>query len=256
MLQPEISLALPCYNEEANIRRVVEDSIAHLEQFGRPWEVIVIDNHSSDRTPEIVRGLMQQDGRIRLIVHEANRFYAGSCQTAVNEARGQYLAIMDSDCQFTIADLPKFLAKIETGDDLVFGWRRVRHDPLFRKLTSWVFNKLGWWYLGAQIHDLNVGLRVMNRRCIDAVYFEHRLNFANPELYVRAVKAGLKIGEVQIQHFERLEGAVCHNFAKSFTLFKNVNAYLTALRADLKSSASSKRTGSPDQTHDQDRKVA
>lgn len=234
MQPPEVSLAMPCYNEEANIKRVVLDSVEHLTKSGLTWEILVIDNCSSDQTAAEVRQLMASEPRIRLIVHEANRFYAGSCQTAVSECRGKYLAIMDSDCQFTIADLPKFLQKINAGANLVFGWRKVRHDPFFRKVTSTVFNKLGWWYLGVNIHDLNVGLRVMDRKCIDAASFHYRLNFANPELFVRAKQAGLKIDDVEIQHFERTAGAVCHNFRKSLKLFSDVNRYLAALRRELR----------------------
>ncbi|QDT64274.1 glycosyltransferase family 2 protein [Calycomorphotria hydatis] len=244
-MQPlEVTLALPCYNEEGNIQHVVRESVQHLEEFGRPWEIIVIDNASSDTTREKVRELIADDPRIRLVAHESNRFYSGSCQTAVRECRGEYLAIMDSDRQFTIADLPDFMQKIEAGDDLVFGWRVVRNDPFFRKAVSWLFNTLAWIWLGVSVHDLNVGLRVMNRRCIEAAEFRFRLNFANPELYVRAKQAQLNIGEVSIQHFERTEGAVCHNFTKSLALFVNVNKYLASLRSELRAKSSMVETGS------------
>src|SRR5262245_47498712 len=96
-IEPEISLALPCYNERDNIARVVEHSIRSLEQLGRTWELIVIDNHSSDGTPEQVQPIVECEPRVRLLVHEANRFYSGSCRTALAEARGRYVAIMDSD---------------------------------------------------------------------------------------------------------------------------------------------------------------
>jgi glycosyltransferase involved in cell wall biosynthesis len=94
---PEISLVLPCYNESENIVGVLRESVAALEQTGHTWELLVVDNHSGDGTAERVRQLQAGEPRLRLIVHDANRFYSGSCRTALAEARGRRVAIMDSD---------------------------------------------------------------------------------------------------------------------------------------------------------------
>src|SRR4051794_29192986 len=92
---PDISLVLPAYNEQGNICRVIEGSVRALEELGLPWEIIVIDNHSSDGTAREVRQAMRAEPRIRLVVHEENRLYSGSCRTALAESRGHYVAIMD-----------------------------------------------------------------------------------------------------------------------------------------------------------------
>lgn len=233
MPQPDITLAMPAYNERDNIARVVRESVEHLQRQGRAWEILVIDNDSSDGTAEEVRRLMSKEPRIRLIVHEENRFYSGSCQTALEQSRGRYVAIMDSDGQFTADDIPKFVKKIDAGANLVFGWRKRRRDPFFRKVVSFVFNCLGRYWLGVRLHDLNVGLRVFDRRFVAAGHIRHRLNMANPELYTRAKLAGLTIDETEIQHFARREGAVCHDFRKMGKLFLDVNRYLKTLRAEL-----------------------
>jgi glycosyltransferase involved in cell wall biosynthesis len=231
---PEVSLALPCYNERAGIADVIRMSIASLGRLGQPWELLVIDNCSRDGTPDAVRPFTA-DPRVRLIVHETNRFYSGSCQTALEQARGRYVAFMDSDGQFTADDLPRFLEALHGGANLVFGWRKHRHDPLSRKAASAVFNFLARAMLGFGFHDLNVGLRMFDRKfraC--AAPLRHRLNLANPELFVRARLAGLKIAEVPVTHSPRLAGRSCHDMVRMWGLFRLVWRYFRDLRAELR----------------------
>jgi len=227
---PEISLALPAYNEQENIREVVSASRKALEAIARTWEILVIDNCSSDDTAAVVTQMAQEDPRVRLLRHETNRLYSGSCRTALSEARGRYVAIMDSDGQFTANDLPACLERLEAGANLVFGWRKVRHDTMARKVMSWVFNLLARWRLGCRLHDLNVGIRMMDRRTVDVAEIKHRINMVNPELYVRAVRAGLVIEEIQATHFGRTEGVSCHDPRRLVQIFLQVNRYFGSLQ--------------------------
>lgn len=231
-----ITLGLPCYNERENIAAVMAACVAELDKLGRPWELIVVDNKSSDGTPEVVREYIGQKENIRLIVHPENRFYSGSCATVVREARGAYIAIMDSDGQFSAVDLPNMLAKLEGGANFVIGWRKDRHDPVSRLLMSKVFNGLGRFHLGFPFHDLNCGIRMFDRRFAAVAEIKHRINMVNPEFYVRAVNAGLKIEEVVITHAERTKGQTSHDFGKSLQLLKKVNEYFSALGAEKKKS--------------------
>ena len=238
MLEPsevEVSLVLPAYNEQDNIAIVLADSVRALEALGRPWEVLVIDNHSGDDTAGVVARFAQTEPRVRLIRHERNRLYSGSCKTGMEQARGRYVAIMDSDGQFTAADLPRFLGRLEGGANLVFGWRRRRRDPLGRKLISCVFNALGRLWLGFPLHDLNVGLRMFDRRFLAVADVHYAMNMANPELYVRARRAGLVLAEVEVRHFERTRGQTSHDLRRLVALLGNVNRYFRALRRVLRS---------------------
>jgi len=230
---PEISLALPCFNERENIASVVEHSIRALERLKRSWELIVIDNHSNDGTPEQVLPFAERDARVRLIVHDANRFYSGSCRTALTESRGRYVAIMDSDGQFSADDLPKFIKAIDGGANLVLGWRKIRHDPLARKIMSRFFNWMARQYIGFDLHDLNAGIRMFDRQFIDAAEIKHTLNMANPELYMRAKAARLVVTEVEASHRAREKGQSCHNVIKLVQIFMKVRKYFRGLKAEL-----------------------
>ena len=231
---PDITLALPAYNEQDNITNVLDQSAAAMEQLGRTWEILVIDNHSSDRTPQVVAEYARREPRVRLIVHDENRLYSGSCATALREAKGKYLAIMDSDGQFTAADLPKFLEKLQGGANFVNGWRRERHDPFLRLVMSSVFNLLGKLWLGFPLHDLNCGIRMFDRKFMAAAAIKHRINMANPEFYVRAKLAGLVLDEVPIQHAERKAGVTSHDLGKMWRIFVTVNRYFRDLGRELK----------------------
>jgi len=230
-----VTLALPCYNEADNIRAVMQAAILELEKIGRPWELIVIDNHSSDRTATVVKEFVQLESRVRLIVHPENRLYSGSCATALREARGELIAIMDSDGQFSASDLPQMIARLEAGANLVIGWRKARHDPASRKLMSAVFNILGKLWLDFPLHDLNCGLRMFDRKFVGVAEIKHRINLVNPELYVRAYNAKLKVDEVIITHAERTKGQTSHDFKKSYRIFMSVNNYFRTLRAEKNS---------------------
>lgn len=230
----DITLALPAYNEEGNIERVIAESRKALECTGRTWEILVIDNASNDTTPALVRAEEQADARIRLIVHETNRFYSGSCATALREGRGTFCMIMDSDGQFTARDLPAFLQKLDEGYDFVMGWRRQRNDPFMRILSSALFNAMGKFWLNYPGHDLNCGIRMFNRKVIESAVIRHTINMANPELYARARAAGLRFAEVEVHHYDRVAGATSHDFARSLRLLMDVNRYMKALNREIK----------------------
>ena len=227
-----ITLALPCYNESENIVEVMESSIRELKKLGRPWELIVIDNCSNDSTAAVVREFIRTEGRVRLVVHGENRLYSGSCATAIREAKGELIAIMDSDGQFSAVDIAQMIPRLEAGANLVVGWRKDRHDPLSRKLMSAVFNLMGKLWLGFPLHDLNCGIRMFDRKFAAVAEIRHKINMVNPEMYVRAVNAGLKLEEVVITHAERTKGQTSHNFKKTYQIFKTVNDYFSTLRKE------------------------
>jgi glycosyltransferase involved in cell wall biosynthesis len=229
----DITLALPTYNEESNIHKVLADSVMSLTKIGRTWEIIVIDNHSNDQTAHRVREYMQIESRVNLIVHDENRYYSGSCATAMIESNGKYTAIMDSDGQHTADDLVKFIEKLENGSNLVFGWRRKRNDSKMRLLVSSIFNFLGKAWLKYPLHDLNCGIRMFDRSFISVAQNKYKINMANPEMFVRAKLAGLKIDECEVLHSSRLGGVTSHDFLKSYYIFKAVNKYFKSLNKEL-----------------------
>ena len=223
---PVITVGMPAYNEEANIRKVVADSVAALEKQPEPWELIVVDNHSSDGTVAAVKDMMAKDPRIRIVEHEANRFYSGSVASILRESRGEYIMIIDSDGQFTVEDLPVFMAKLRSGADFVLGWRKHRNDPLFRLVASWIFKQMGRKWLGFNLHDLNCGIRMFNRKFAKSAVITAKINLANPELFACAVKHGMKVDEVEVRHYARTAGKTCNTLSDSIKIFAKVRKHM------------------------------
>jgi len=229
-----VTLALPAYNEEENIQEVLAQCVASLTTLPLTWELLVIDNASSDATAERVRHFSLRQPEVRLVSHDSNRLYAGSCATALREAKGDRVAIMDSDGQHTAADIPRFMAKMDEGYGLVIGWRRYRDDPLARRIFSAVFNLMGKFYLRYPLHDLNCGFRMLDRSFAGQVSIKHHMNLSNPEFYAEAVKAGVRVGEVEVSHFPREKGRSTMSVGKIIGMFASVSRYLKALREEMK----------------------
>jgi len=234
MNKPVITVGMPAYNEEANIRKVVADSVGALEKQPEPWELIVVDNHSSDGTVAAVKEMMANDSRIRIVEHETNRFYSGSVASILRESRGDYIMIIDSDGQFTVEDLPVFMTKLRGGADFVLGWRKHRNDPAFRLVASWIFKQMGKKWLGFNLHDLNCGIRMFNRKFADSAKITEKINLANPELYACAVRNRLKVDEVEVRHFARVAGKTCNTLGDSIRIFRKVDKHMRALAVGLK----------------------
>ena len=207
--------------------------MAALRDIGEPWELLLIDNASSDDTPTLIAALAESCPGLRLIRHDSNRLYSGSCATAMREARGERVIIMDSDGQHTARDIPRFLSKLDQGASLVIGWRRVRHDSIQRRMFSKIFNILGKIFLRYPYHDLNCGFRAFDRRFAAGAKIVHRINLANPELYTRARQMGLPVAEVEVSHFERAGGKSSHNLLKFAALFIFVLDHFKTLHAEL-----------------------
>lgn len=225
---------MPAYNESGYIATMVQATIQAGEQRPDPFEVIVIDNASTDDTAAIVERLAAADERVRLIRHPENRLYAGSCLTGTRAARGDRIFILDSDGQHPPADIWKFDAALDRGADLVFGWRRVRAEGPQRIAMSKVLWTLAWWYTGFHLHDVNCGIRGFSRRMADALDIRYRVNLVNPELFVRAHLAGLTMAEVEVVQEPRKAGVSSHELGRLWRIYTNVTTYLKSLRQELR----------------------
>src|SRR5581483_7494442 len=216
------TIALPAFNEAAYIETMIARAIAAGEMRPDPFEVIVVDNASTDDTAAIVERAAARDPRVRLVRHPENRLYAASCLSATRAAKGDRIFILDSDGQHPPEDVWKFDAKLDEGYDIVFGWRVRRAEKLPRLAMSRVLRGLTRWYVGFDLHDINCGIRGFDRAYADRLEIKHRVNFVNPELFVRAKLGGFRIGEVQVVQEPRRGGVSSHEFGRLWRIFRTV----------------------------------
>ncbi len=235
LLAVDRSVVLPAYNEQEYISEMVDRCVKALEQRPGTFEVIVIDNCSTDRTAGIVDEIHARDSRVRVIRHETNKLYAGSCQTGASNAEGEHIFILDSDGQIDPQEIWAFDAKLDEGNDIVFGRRVDRDDPRMRLLVSKIFLMHAKVLIDYELDDVNTGIRGMTSEYAQALELKYRVNMANPEMYVRAKMGGFRISQTDIRQHERQGGVSSHQFAKLWQIEKTVVNYLWSLRNELKS---------------------
>jgi glycosyltransferase involved in cell wall biosynthesis len=230
------SIVLPTFNESGYVATMVDRTIRAGEMRDDPFEVIVVDNASTDETVAIVERISANDKRVRLVRHPENRLYAASCLSGAKESRGDRVFIIDSDGQHDPNDIWSFDSKLEEGHNLVFGWRTQRAEPPARLAMSRFLWLLARVIVGFDLHDVNCGIRGFDRAYADALQIKHRVNFVNPELFVRARQGGFRIGEAQVVQAARQAGSSSHEFSprRLARIFMTVIRYLIELRREAR----------------------
>lgn len=206
----ELSVFFPAYNEESNIEATVTTAAKILPQVAKKWEVIVVNDGSTDRTGEIVEKLISQNKRIRMITHTPNRGYGAALKTGLYNSRYDLIVFTDADGQFDFSEITKFIeTQKKTGADLVIGYYLKRKAPLYRIWGS----KLLWQpvvYLlfGLKVRDIDCGFKLIKKEVIDKIprLEAERGPFISSELLIKAKKAGFKIVEIGVHHYPRKAG--------------------------------------------------
>jgi glycosyltransferase involved in cell wall biosynthesis len=207
MLDRPLSLVIPAHNEALNLTKVVASSIAILEGLAPDWEIVLVDDGSTDDTVAVARAAMGPAlSRLRVVVHEGKRGYGSTVADGLRASRMGYAAFMDGDGQFDPADLLR-LAELMPNADLVAGWRRRRADPGYRLVIAGVFNILVRRLYGVRVQDIDCGLKLMRREVLDAAApLLARSALLNTELFFKSQRSGFRIQQVAVSHYPRVAG--------------------------------------------------
>lgn len=205
----ELSVFLPTYNEEGSIKEVVLKTKKVLEAMGVKWEIIVVNDGSTDLTKSIVEGLQKDDSRIRIINHDKNRGYGASFKSGLYGSRYKWISFIDSDGQFDFAEITKFLEKQkETGANLVIGYYQKRKVSAFRILTTRMWELAVFILFGLKVHDIDCGFKLISKEVVDKIprLESERGAFISSEFLIKAKRLGFVITEVPVTHYPRLKG--------------------------------------------------
>jgi glycosyltransferase involved in cell wall biosynthesis len=207
MLDRPLSLVIPAHNEAPNMTKVVSGSRTILERLAPDWEIVLVDDGSTDDTVGLARAAMGGSGaRLRVVMHERKRGYGITVADGLRAARMGYVAFMDGDGQFDPADLIT-LADLMPTADLAAGWRRRRADPGYRLIIAGVFNVLVRTLYGVRVRDIDCGLKLMRREVLEAAApLLARSALLNTELYFKCQRSGLRIRQVAVNHYPRVAG--------------------------------------------------
>ena len=201
---PELSIVIPVRNESPNIDELYRDITDALEQWGRSYEVVVIDDGSSDDTFERLSRHQQRDPRWRIIRFRRNFGQTAAFAAGIKHARGRLIATSDGDLQNDPRDLPEMIRRIEAGADIVCGWRKDRKDPwLTRRLPSGLANKLISVSTGVHLHDYGCSLKVFRAEIVKGLRLYGEMHRFLPAI---ASEQTSNIVEMPVNHRPRKYG--------------------------------------------------
>lgn len=212
----EISLVIPVMNEEKNIRLLYEKLAAQLLELGKPFEVIFVDDGSTDNTFEVLKQLYEENrGLVRVIRFRRNFSKTPALVAGFSRCRGEVIFTMDGDLQDDPVEIPRFLEKLAEGYDLVSGWKFPRLDPLSKTFPSRIFNGMVSGLTGVHLHDINCGFKAYRREIIEDSHLKLYGEF-HRFVPVMAHWRGFRVTEIQVLHHPRKHG-VSKFGAKRFT---------------------------------------
>jgi glycosyltransferase involved in cell wall biosynthesis len=201
---PALSVVIPVYNEEENVGPLLAGLRDALEGLGQPYEVIVIDDGSTDATFDRLRDALADLPRLQVVRLRANFGQTAALAAGFDVARGEVVVTLDGDGQNDPADIPRLLGKLKEGFDVVSGWRRSRRDPFWsRRLPSHLANALISWITGVRLHDYGCALKVYRREILRDVALYGEMHRFLPAL-CRWV--GATVGELPVGHRPRQRG--------------------------------------------------
>ena len=198
-----ISVVVPLLNEEQSLETLYREIAAALEQHGHEFEVVFVDDGSTDGSLSVLARLHEEQSNV-VVVHLRRNFgKAAALQAGFLEARGEVVVTIDADLQDDPAEIPKILAKLDEGFDLVSGWKTRRNDPFTRRLFSRIFNWMTGVISGVRLHDVNCGLKAYRADVLQGMRIYGELHRFIPVL---AAYRGYRIAEIPVNHRARQHG--------------------------------------------------
>ena len=199
----DISVIVPLYNEEDSLKELNSQLRSVLGRMNIRYEILYIDDGSTDRSFQVLRDLKRNDRHIKVVRFRRNFGKSAALAVGFDKAQGNIVITMDADLQDDPAEIPSMRRRIEDGFDLISGWKKVRHDPITKTIPSKFFNTITAMMTGVKIHDMNCGLKAYRKEVIKTVKVYGELHRYIPVL---AHWEGFKVGEMVVQHRARKYG--------------------------------------------------
>jgi glycosyltransferase involved in cell wall biosynthesis len=200
-----LSIVLPAFNEELNVGTAVTRALEIGDRLCEELEVIVVDDGSTDRTAEVVRGLAGDDDRVVLVQHRSNRGYGEALRSGFTSAKKDLVFFTDADNQFDLNELAGFLALIDRVD-VVAGYRKNRCDPPIRLFNAKAWNLMVRLLFYVPVRDIDCAFKLFRREVFDGVHLESVGAMVNTELMVKVGRSGYSIVELPVTHLPRTAG--------------------------------------------------
>jgi glycosyltransferase involved in cell wall biosynthesis len=228
----ELSVVIPVFNEEDSIQPLITRVRDALANFPSPWELILIDDGSTDRTLVNARKALSDPGiDLKIVELQKNFGQTAAMQAGIDAATGRLIATLDGDLQNDPADIPEMVAAIEERQlDLLVGWRKNRQDGLLlRKIPSWCANRLIGKITGVRLHDYGCSLKVYRASVIKQVKLMGEMHRFIPA-WVAGVVPSSRIGEMPVTHHARQHGQSKYGISRTFRVILDLLSVLFFMR--------------------------
>ncbi|MGB5811298.1 MAG: glycosyltransferase family 2 protein [Polyangiales bacterium] len=200
-----LSVVVPCFNEEGNIADVVREAAAVGRSLASQLEIVVVDDGSTDGTPEVLHRLGDAVPELAMVRHEVNRGYGAAVRTGLAQASHEYVFLTDGDGQFDLRDLPRAAALLRS-HDVVAGYRRSRSDGRWRALWGRSWTGLVNAAFGLQIRDVNCAFKLVPQRLLRSATLSSDGALISAELLYQARRSRMRIAQVPVSHLPRRSG--------------------------------------------------
>ncbi|MHC4748053.1 MAG: glycosyltransferase family 2 protein [Planctomycetota bacterium] len=224
-----ISVFFPCYNEQDNVAGTVDQALAVLKKLHADFEVIIVDDGSSDATAGIADELARQDSTVKVVHHPNNLGYGAALQSGFKAATKELVFYTDGDGQFDINEMPHLLPLTEKYD-IVSCYRLNRRDPLLRKINGWCWTKLVCLLFKMKIRDIDCAFKLYKREIFDNIELSSTGALIDAEILALAVRKGYLVTQKGVHHYPRKAGAqtganfrvILRAFKELFRLYKKI----------------------------------
>lgn len=212
----DLSIVVPVFNEEDTIKELYGRICRILERDEWSFEILFINDGSSDKSGDITDALADSDKRVKVIHFRTNYGKSAALDIGFRSAEGRFIITMDADMQDDPDEIPKLIARLEDGFDCVSGWKKKRNDPITKTLPSKVFNAVARKVSGFDIHDINCGFKAYRREAVEDLPVYGELHRYIPVLLKWR---GYTIGEIPVVHHPRRFGKSKYGFRRNFKGF-------------------------------------
>jgi glycosyltransferase involved in cell wall biosynthesis len=219
-MQPEISVVVPMRNESPSVRPLYDELIATLVAYGRPFEIVAIDDGSTDDTFAQLADLQAQDPRLRVIRFRRNFGQTAAFAAGFAHARGEFIVTSDGDGQNDPSDIPAMVERARTGPDIVAGWRKDRKDAFIsRRLPSMIANTIISFATGVKLHDYGCSLKVFRADVVKSMRLYGEMHRFLPAI---AAEQGVDIVEHVVNHRRRMHGQSKYGISRTIRVVQDL----------------------------------
>jgi len=201
-----LTIFFPCYNDVTTIGSLIAGADAVAREYTDDYEIIVVNDGSTDHSPELLLSLKNKYEHLRLISHDKNKGYGAALKSGFYNATKEFVFYTDGDGQYDVFELRKLLPIMQEGVDVVNGYKIMRQDPLYRRVIGVLYLFFMRLLFNFHVRDVNCDFRLIRRKVFDTIKLKHDSGVICLELVKKLELAGYRFAEFPVHHYQRMAG--------------------------------------------------